>query len=171
MKDDELRRLLGGGDRRSIGKVGEAASRIKASPSNVSVAIQLMRDTDPVISMRAADALEKATRADPGLLSPHTHAFLGDIAGNPQQEVRWHLLQMLPRLRLTPAERHEAFAIAVDSLDHHSRIVVADALSAMFGLSADNAALRRIAEYHAARLTSSRSAAVRSRAKRLLSGG
>ena len=171
MNQDDLRRLLDGGDRRSIGQVNEAVSRIRGSPSNVSVAVQVMGDTDPLISMRAADALEKASRSDPDLLLPHKHALLKDLAKNPQQEVRWHLLQMLPRLPLTPEERTEAFAIAVHSLDHRSRIVVADALSAMFSLSVDDAALRRRAEYHADRLTSSPSAAVKSRAKRLLSGG
>lgn len=171
MNEEQLRRLLSGGDRRSIGRVGEAASRIARVPSGVSAAVRLMCDADPVVSMRAADALEKATRAAPDRLSPHKRALLGVIAANPQQEVRWHLLQILPRLRLTHAERARAFAIAADSLDHPSRIVVADALSAMFALCDEDAALRKRAERHADRLKSSPSAAVRNRAKRLLSGG
>lgn len=170
MTDDELRDLLGGGDRRSIGKVREAASRIRQSSSGVAAAVRLMRDADPVVRMRAADALEKAARADPDLLAPHKRTFLSVIAKNPQQEVRWHLLQMLPRLRLTQAERAKAFSIAVESLGHQSRIVIADALSAMFYLSTDDATLRTAAEDHAARLQSSSSAAVRARAARLLAG-
>lgn len=171
MNDEAMRRLLSGGDRRSIGKVREAVTRIAVSPSGVAAAVRLMGDADPIVSMRAADALEKATRAAPDLLSPHKTAFLGDLAKDARQEVRWHLLQILPRLRLTRAERVAAFAIAVDSLDHESRIVVANALSAMFDLSAGDAALGGMAERHAQRLRSSQSAAVRSRAKRLLSGG
>lgn len=171
MDDKALRYLLSGGNRRSIGKVDEAVARISGSPAGIAAAVRLMRDADPVVGMRAADALEKATRGDPGLLTPHKRELLGDIAANPQQEVRWHVLQMLPLLPLTASERAKAFAVAVDSLDHHSRIVVADALSAMFDLSVDDGVLRERAMHHAERLLSSRSAAVRSRAGRLLSGG
>lgn len=170
MDKKELRNLLTGGDRRSIGKVDVALSKIKVSPSSIQALLQLMRDTDPVVSMRAADALEKASRTNPEILMPHKHSLLGEIAENPQQEVRWHLLQMLPRLQLTKAERRRAFEIAGNSLQHQSRIVVADALSAMFKLSAGDPDLMSRARDQAARLSSSSSAAVRSRAKRLLAG-
>lgn len=167
MDDEALHQLLGGGDRRSIGKADEAAARIGKSPAGVSTAIRLMRGPDPLIAMRAADALEKASRDAPHLLLAHKHDLLGDIAKNPQQEIRWHLLQMLPRLPLTPAERNQAFRIALESLGHGSNIVVADALSALFALSAGDPALRSEAERHADRLASSHSAAVRNRARRL----
>lgn len=168
MDDEELRYLLGGGDRRSIGKVDEVVSRIEGSPLSVAALVRLMRDADPVVRMRAADALEKASRADPEALMPHKQDLLGEIADNPQQEVRWHLLQMLPRLRLTPAERAQTFEIATGSLRHNSRIVVADALSAMFELAVGDAVLMERAKDQAGRLSTSSSAAVRSRARRLL---
>ena len=158
MDKKELRNLLTGGDRRSIGKVDVALSKIKVSPSSIQALLQLMRDTDPVVSMRAADALEKASRTNPEILMPHKHSLLGEI------------LQMLPRLQLTKAERRRAFEIAGNSLQHQSRIVVADALSAMFKLSAGDPDLMSRARDQAARLSSSSSAAVRSRAKRLLAG-
>lgn len=169
MTDDDLRRLLAGGDRRSVGNAGPVAEMIAHSPPGIAAAVRLMGDDDPVVAMRAADALEKATRNDPALLAPHKGGLLGDLAEDPRQEVRWHLLQMLPRLPLTSAERAEAFAIAVASLSHPSRIVAADALSALFALSAGDGTLGASAVDHAERLTSSPSAAVRSRARRLLS--
>jgi hypothetical protein len=168
MNEEELRHLLGSGDRRSIGDVGGIVPRIKSSPSLVNALVRLMCDADPVVSMRAADALEKASRDDPHILAPHKRELLGTIGKNPQQEVRWHLLQILPRLRLTRAEQTQAFEIATLSLRHHSRIVVADALSAMFKLSVGDAVQTQRAKSEAERLRSSSSAAVRSRAKRLL---
>lgn len=167
----ELRRLLAGGDRRSIGRVDEVVSRTCGSPSGISALVGLTQDADPLVGMRAADALEKATRFEPALLAPHKRRLLDEIAKDPRQEIRWHLLQMLPRLRLTPEERTDAFAIARDSLGHRSRIVAADALSAMFDLSVGDAALGKRAEDHAEQLMSAQSAAVRSRARRLLSRG
>jgi len=170
MDERELRDLLTGGDRRSIGKVDVVLSRIKVSPSSIDPLLRLIRDIDPLVGMRAADALEKASRANPEILVRHKHCLLGEIAENPQQEIRWHLLQMLPRLRLTPSERRRAFEIADNSLHHQSRIVVADALSAMFKLSAGDPDLMLRARDQAQRLSSSSSAAVRTRAKRLLAG-
>lgn len=102
MDERELRDLLTGGDRRSIGKVDVVLSRIKVSPSSIDPLLRLIRDIDPLVGMRAADALEKASRANPEILVRHKHCLLSEIAENPQQEIRWHLLQMLPRLRLTP---------------------------------------------------------------------
>lgn len=169
MSYTELRQLLAGGDRRSIGRADEVVPRAKDSPSVVSALVRLMRDSDPVVSMRAADALEKISRTDPEVLMPHKHELLGEIAENSQQEVRWHLLQMLPRLRLIPTERTQALEIAAGSLHHPSRIVVADALTALFKLSAGDAVLMERAKEQADRLSSSTFAAVRSRAKRLVS--
>lgn len=108
MDDKALRYLLSDGDRRSIGKVDEAVAGISGSPSGIAAAVRLMRDADPVVTMRASGALEKATRGDPGLLTPHKRELLGDIAAHPQQEVRWHVLQMLPRLPLTASEHAKA---------------------------------------------------------------
>lgn len=130
-----------------------------------------MCDGDPIIRMRAADALEKSSRVHPAILMPHKNELLGEIAENPQQEVRWHLLQMLSRLQLSSAERTKALEIAIGSLHHHSRIVVAEALSALFRLSADEAEYMELAKEQAHRLSSSPFAAVRSRAKRLLADG
>ncbi|MBF0680085.1 MAG: hypothetical protein IR164_14220 [Devosia sp.] len=169
--EDELRQLLAGGDRRSLGAANEIVSLIKGTGPLVDALIQLMTDDDPVVSMRAADAFEKASRENPGILREHKSALLRRIAENAQQEVRWHFLQILPRLMLTPAERGQAFEVAADSLDHDSRIVVADALSAMFKLSIGDAVLEERAKYHATLLLSSPSAAVRTRAKKLLVAG
>lgn len=93
--------------------------RFEIHTSTIDALLGLMRDTDPLVRMRAADALEKASREDPEILMPHKHSLLSEIAEDPQQEVRWHLLQMLPRLRLTPSEGRRAFEIAANSLPFH----------------------------------------------------
>ena len=114
--------------------------------------------------------MEKASRHAPELLEQHKRKLLGSIASVEQQEVRWHLLQMIPRLRLTLRERQTAFALAESSLCHPSRIVQAEALSAMFELGKESVELRRRAVAKAKNAATSRIPALRARASKLLAG-
>ncbi len=164
----DLRSLLAAGDRRTTGRADEVAEAIVGQPHLFAGTVALMLDGDAGVRMRAADALEKASRKAPALLNAHRPALLGPIARIDQQEVRWHLLQILPRLDLSSRDRRTAFAIAVASLAHASRIVVTEALTALFRLSENDAALRSEALLHAAAQSRSPYPSVRSRLKRLL---
>jgi hypothetical protein len=163
-----LEALLEGSDRRSIGGAEQAARLIERSPEALAEAIRLMEHADPVLRMRSADALEKASRADASLLAPHKKALLGSIARDPQQEVRWHVLQIVARLPLTESERRQAVAMSRASIDHPSRIVAAEALTALFRLSEGDPALRREVVRLAHDCRSSSAPSMRSRAARLL---
>jgi hypothetical protein len=169
MATDNIRDCLSGGDRRSIGAADQWAVRIAENPALFGATIDAILDADPVIRMRAADAAEKASRGNAALLLPHTATLLGQIAGIDQKEVQWHVLQMLPRLTLTDAERAQAVGIAERLLRGSSRIVAAHALSALFALLEGDAGLR----YHAVRLArgllDAPAAALRARARFLLS--
>jgi hypothetical protein len=54
--------------------------------------------------MQAADTMEKASRENTALPQAHKAELLGLLAGAEQQEVRWHLAVIVPRLRLTASE-------------------------------------------------------------------
>ena len=95
-----LAAALAGGDRRSIGNANSIAERLRDAPRLVGAAVLLLTDADPVVSMRAADALEKASAGAPAILAPHRARLLQAMATARQQEVIWHLAQMLPRLDL-----------------------------------------------------------------------
>ncbi len=114
---------LRGGDRRSIGRSGEVAQAISTNPKLVAQILTATLDADPVIRMRAADAIEKASALNPKLLQPHKRIILNKIASIPQQEVRWHVAPILPRLKLTRKERDHAVAILFDYLEDKSSIV------------------------------------------------
>src|SRR5690606_33184547 len=90
---------------------------------------------DPVLRMRAADAVEKASRERPELLAPFKAKLLREVAAVEQQEVRWHLAQILPRLQLDAEEWAIVLAFLEDCLQHQSRIVQVNALQAMFDLA------------------------------------
>ena len=164
----DLRCLLAAGDRRTTGRADEVAEAIVGQPHLFAATVALMLEGDAGVRMRAADAVEKASRKAPALLDVHRSVLLGPTAQIAQQEVRWHLLQILPRLDLSPVERRTAFAIAVASLAHASRIVVTEALTALFSLSENDAALRAEALHHAAAQSRSPYPSVRSRLKKLL---
>ena len=56
-----------------------------------------MSDLDPVVQAGCADAAEKASRTNPKLLSRRRRKLLALLASSRQQEVRWHIAQMLLR--------------------------------------------------------------------------
>jgi hypothetical protein len=168
MLNESIRTVLAGGDRRSIGNAHALAATISDDPHLFEACVQAMSDDDPVVRMRAADAVEKASRPRPALLAPHKAALLGAISKINQHEVRWHLLQLLPRLSLTADERLEWFKRAVQWMQSDSRIVAAEALSALFGLARSDASLRAQAVTIAVQSLDGSSPALRARARKLL---
>ena len=59
---------LAGGDRRSVGRVGEVVQDVLADPDLFDTLFRGMVDQDPVIRMRSADAVEKITAVRPEYL-------------------------------------------------------------------------------------------------------
>lgn len=161
---------LRGGDRRSIGGSDKVAHQIAKSPKLFAEALAATLDADPVTRMRAADAIEKASAICPALLQPHKRIILSKIASIPQQEVRWHTAQMLPRLKLTPKERDHAVSILFHYLEDKSSIVKTFAMQALSDFAQTDYRLRErilpILEF----LTADGTAAMRARGRKLLSG-
>ncbi len=96
--------ILRGGDRRSIGKVGEIVTAVRKKPDLFNDLVTGLFDEDPVVRMRAADAIEKISSDNPEFLRPFKRRLLRLAEATPQQEMRWHMAQMIPRLKLTPKE-------------------------------------------------------------------
>jgi hypothetical protein len=159
---------LRGGDRRSIGRSNEVARQISTNKKLFAKVFAELRHPDPVIRMRAADAIEKASALNPHLIQPYKRHILNTIAAIPQQEVRWHVAQIIPRLRLTPRERDHAVSILFDYLEDKSSIVKTFAMQALADLAQNDSRLRKrilpIVEF----LTASGSPAMRARGRKLL---
>jgi hypothetical protein len=96
---------LQGTDRRSIGRSEEVAGDVLADAGQFRPVFDAMLLADPVVRIRAADAVEKITRRRPDLLRGLEDRVLTEVAAVGQQEVRWHVAQLLPRLALTPPQR------------------------------------------------------------------
>jgi len=159
---------LRGGDRRSIGRSDEVAEEISADPKLFAQVLAAMLDTNPVVRMRAADAIEKASVLNPKLLQPHKHTILKKIAAIEQQEVRWHIAQILPRLQLAPKERDHAVAILFDYLQDKSSIVKTFAMQALADLAQSDSRLQKRIVPMLEFLAANGTAAMRARGRKLL---
>jgi hypothetical protein len=126
-----------------------------------------MSDPEPVVRMRAADALEKLTRDRADLLIPHKRTLLALAGRARQQEVRWHLAQMLPRLLLTRSERLRGAVLLRDYLRDESVIVRTMAIQALADLAGRTPELRGEVRRLLARAARLGAPAVRARARRL----
>lgn len=165
--DDPLERLRGG-DLRSIGRADELAAEALHTPELWPKLAAGLTDSDPLIRMRAADALEIASAHRPERLQPFKMLLLGPAARVPQQEVRWHVALMLPRLALEPAERETAVAILLSYLDDRSRIVKVNAMQGLAELALQDPTLRPRVIPLLRELTRDGSPAMRKRGQKLL---
>ena len=160
--------LLSGGDRRSLGRAAEVLELVRAQPERVEELVQLLWDSDSVVRMRAADCLEKLSLEPEFELREYKAELLGLMAESSQQEVRWHLALMAPRLQLSAAEIRRAAAILEGYLDDHSSIVKTCAMQGLWELSLQNAGLRRQVLELVRLAARDGTAAMRARARNLL---
>jgi hypothetical protein len=163
-------RKLAGGDRRSIGRSNEVVADVLARPALFRVLVEGLTSEDPLICMRAADALEKITAQRPALLRPHKKTILEISGRTRQQEVRWHMAALFPRMSLRAKERAVAVDILFDYLRDKSSIVKAFAMTGLAGLAAEDAALRARILPLLKRLTNIGTPAMRARGRKLLAG-
>jgi HEAT repeat protein len=142
MPRPSLAAVLGGGDRRSIGRSNEVAALVLSQPKRFPELIACLWSDDPLVRMRAADAAEKVSAQEPALLEPFKAELLGLLVEADQQELRWHLAQMIPRLPLTAGESRRAARIFRSFLKDRGSIVKTSALQALADLSRHDPGLR-----------------------------
>ena len=118
--------------------------------------------------MRAADALEKISREQAIFLQSHTAHLLGLLAETTQQEVRWHLAVILPRLLLTDSERRRVAQILQSYLEDRSSIVKTFAMQGLADLTDQYASLRPTVVDLIRSLTRTGTPAMRARGRKLL---
>ena len=165
---DNILEKLRGGDRRSIGKANEVVADVLEDPSLFGAVFKGILDNDPIIRMRSADAVEKITAERPEYLQPYKRVLMDQVAPIEQQEVRWHVAQMILRLELSEEDLGQAAEILWGYLDDRSKIVKASTMQALAELAErDNRLLPQVVE-SLEELTRIGSPAVRSRGRKPL---
>lgn len=163
-----IRSMLTGGDRRSIGRANAVVKLIERSPSRIREAVKCLWDSDPLVAMRAADALEKISRKSAASLRPLKENLLGLAAETSQQELRWHLAVIVPRLRLTRVECDRFEEILHNYLQDRSSIVKTFAMQGLCDLLDQNPEMRERTTDLSRSLTRKGTAAMRARGRHLL---
>lgn len=159
---------LQGTDGRSIGRSEEVVGDVLADPGQLRVVFDAMLVPDPVVRVRAADAVQKITRRRPDLLQGLENRVLFDLAATGQPEVRWHVAQLAARLALTPPQRARAITMLRGLIDDDSRIVRTCAMRALADLAEHDEQMRRWVRPLLAELTRTGTPAMRSRGRKLL---
>jgi hypothetical protein len=167
-KSVKILQKLRGGDRRSIGRSNEVVTLVLKDPKLITELLIGIQHDDPLIRMRSADVLEKVTGRHPEWLQPHKRLLLNEIAAIDQQEVRWHVAQMMPRLQMTSRDRDKAVRILERYCEDKSRIVKTFSMQALADIaSKDPNLVPRVVDL-IKELTRTGSAAVANRGRKLL---
>lgn len=165
----DIREVLSGGDLRSIGHVDAVVAYVGNDLDRFSELMTGLTDDRPVVRMRSADAIEKVTRRHPKLLRAHQASLSQQLHRAIQQEVRWHLAQLMPRLTWTEDEAADIVQMLTDWIDTEtSNIVIVNSLQAIFDLSAMHPRFRDELKVLLETQLETGSPAVKSRSKKLL---
>ncbi|WP_214756284.1 hypothetical protein [Exiguobacterium sp. s157] len=165
----DIREVLSGGDLRSVGHVDAVVEFVGNDPDRFSELMTCSTDDRPVVRMRSADAMEKVTRHHPELLQAHQSSLFQQLQIATQQEVRWHLAQLMPRMTWTEEEAADIAHVLSDWIDTEtSNIVIVNALQAIFDLSAVHPRFRDELKALLESQFETGSPAVKSRSKKLL---
>ncbi len=159
---------LKGGDLRSIGRSEEVVEDILADPTLFTEVLEGLFCDDPVIRARSADALEKVSKKHPEYLKPHKMK-LWEAAKIEQQEVQWHVAQMMGYITLTKNEKDKAVRILSHWLDtNKSNIVRVMSLQTLADMAKDNDILKPIILEKIKKLLKNGTPSLTARAKKLL---
>ena len=160
--------MLRGGDHRSIGRADEVVDIVLSSPSRFDEVFNGILSDDSLIRMRCADAAEKIAKTRPNLLAPFKEKLIGEVALIDQQEVQWHLAQMMAYLQYTDEETATVVRILRGLLSSKSRIVVVSSLDTLTELATRDASLRESVIKDIENAMENGAPSVKSRGKRLL---
>ena len=160
---------LKGGDLRSIGRADEVVKDILNDPSLFEIVFEGMVSDDPLIRMRAADAIEKVSSSHPEYLQPYKTKLINEVSKIDQQEVQWHAAQMFGYLKLTKNERDKIILILFTWLDgSKSNIVRVFSMQALADIAEKDEKLRSKMVKRLKDMKKKGSPSIASRSKKLL---
>jgi len=168
MLNHPLLKSLSGGDLRSIGASNQVVTEVLAQPDLISVLFNGVESSDPVIRMRCADVIEKVSAMHPELLLPFKNTILQRLTKVQQQEVRWHVAAILPRLPLTKAEVNSVVNVLLSFTNDRSSIVKTMSMQALADIAMQHQHLRPSIKQHIEELTQTGTPGMQARGKKLL---
>ena len=110
----KLKDLLSGGTRTSVGDADQVIAKLLKAPVGLTEVYSLFLDEDPVVAMRASYVAMRVAEQKPESVKPFAKDLLKNLELYTQQEVRWHIPQLLVHLDLTKAQRKRAYEVIMD---------------------------------------------------------
>ena len=162
-----LRRLLSGGDRRSIAQSKRVLALVRATPERVSEVASLAEDADWLVSMRAIDLLEKIAHQHADWVQPEKQLFIGPLADSDKWEIVLQIVRALPLLAWTPRERTRVIQILRRNVEHPQKFVRAWALDSLATFAEHDPGLVPIVKRCLAAFERSGSKALQTRARHI----
>ena len=108
-----FREQLSGGTRTSIGESDEVIQKLLKDPSSLAEIYGLFLDEDPVVAMRASYVAMRVAEQSPDSVAPFAEVLFKNLELYKQQEIRWHVPQLLVHLDLTKTQRRLAYEVVM----------------------------------------------------------
>jgi len=162
-----IRRLLSGGDRRSIADSNRVRLLIEAKPSLVGELAALTTDEDWLVTQRALDLLEKLAHEHADWIAPHKKIFIGPLAASDKWEIRLQIVRALPLFHWSPAQARRVEAILLENVAFPQTFVRAWALDSLATLAERKVTLMPVVRRHLRNFERSESKALQARARQV----
>ena len=108
---NSVREKLTGGTRTSVGSADEVIQKLLKNSAGLPAIYDLFLDEDPVVAMRASYVAMKVAEQKPDSVEPFAKDLLRNLNLYTQQEVRWHIPQLLAHLNLSLTQRRKAYEV------------------------------------------------------------
>lgn len=108
-----FKETLSGGTRTSVGEADKVISQLLKNATKLNEIYGLFLDEDPVVAMRASYVAMKVAEQSPQSVNPFTKDVLKNLDLYVQQEVRWHIPQLLVHMELSKAQRKRAYEVVM----------------------------------------------------------
>lgn len=105
---------LSGGTRSSLGESDDVIRQLLEDDLKLNEIYLLFLDDDPVVAMRASYVAMRVAEKNPDSVKPFASDLLKNLELYTQQEVRWHVPQLLVHLELTKAQRRRAYDVIMN---------------------------------------------------------
>ncbi len=120
-----VREQLAGGTRTSVGEAEQVVKKALTVVPLRREIYELFLDDDPVVAMRASYVAMKLAQSDPATAQEFKKILLKNLSLYRQQEVRWHVPQILVHMKLTAAERRKAYEVVMEWSETDASKIVA----------------------------------------------
>ena len=166
-KADDIRRLLTGGDRRSIADSKQVRRIVENEPSLVGELAVLTKDENWLVVQRALDLLEKLAHDHRDWIEPYKQVFIGPLADSDKWEIRLQIVRALPLFSWTPAQLRRVEEVLCENVSFPQTFVRAWALDGLSILAERRRRLRPVVMRHLESFERSSSKALQARARHI----